>query len=129
MTLLRGTPFSGLVWRALGVRVGRQLLDDGAMIPEKTLTTLGDHATLGELAVIQGHSLEDGLFKSDHIRLGHDVTLGGRAFVHYGVVAADRVLIDTDTFLMKGEQPAADSRWHGNPARPVTASLVSPLPA
>ncbi len=120
MALLRGTPFMGLVWRALGVRVGRQLLDDGGSITEKTLTTLGDHATLGETALIQGHSLEDGLFKSDHIRLGDDVTLGTRAFVHYGVVAGDRVVFDTDTFLMKGEQPAPDSRWHGNPARPVT---------
>jgi non-ribosomal peptide synthetase-like protein len=121
MVALRGTPFSGVVWRALGVRVGRQLLDDGAMIPEKTLTALGDHATLGELAVIQGHSLEDGLFKSDKIRLGDDVTLGARAFVHYGVEVADRVLLDTDTFLMKGEQPAAGSRWHGNPGQPGAA--------
>ncbi len=125
LALLRGTPCMGWVWRALGVGVGRQLLDDGGSITEKTLTTLGDHATLGELSLVQGHSLEDGLFKSDHIWLGDDVTLGARAFVHYGVVASDGVVLDTDCFVMKGEQPTTAARWHGNPARPVAVAVTA----
>ena len=37
-----GTPVKGLLWRLAGVRVGRRLFDDGAVIPEKTLVTIGD---------------------------------------------------------------------------------------
>lgn len=117
MTALRGTPFMGLLWRMLGVRVGRQLFDDGASIVEKTMTTLGDHVTLGDQSLIQGHSLEDGLFKSGRIVLGDQVTLGERAFVHYGVQVGAQARIAPESFVMKGEQLEAGSRWQGNPAQ------------
>ena len=117
MTALRGTPFMGLLWRMLGVRVGRQLFDDGASIVEKTMTTLGDHVTLGDQSLIQGHSLEDGLFKFDRIVLGDQVTLGERAFVHYGVQVGAQARIAPESFVMKGEQLEAGSRWQGNPAQ------------
>lgn len=118
---LQGTPAMGLLWRALGVRVGRQLFDDGCAMPEKTLVTLGDHATLGAQSLLQGHSLEDGVFKSDHIRLGDRFSLGPKGFVHYGVVAGDGVRVDPDAFVMKGEQLADGACWRGNPAQAVAA--------
>ncbi|MEX8493951.1 Pls/PosA family non-ribosomal peptide synthetase [Sphaerotilus sp.] len=121
MLMLRGTPFMGLLWRGLGVRVGRQLLDDGTSITEKTLLTLGDHCTLGELSTLQSHSLEDGVFKSDHIAIGDGLTLGSRGYVHYGVRAGDAVRIAPDSFVMKGEELASGSTWQGNPAQAVAA--------
>ncbi|WP_292446567.1 Pls/PosA family non-ribosomal peptide synthetase [Methylibium sp.] len=119
LMLLNGTPFKGLVWRMLGVRVGRQLFDDGCSIPEKTLVSIGDHCTLGNQSLIQGHSLEDGTFKSDRIVIGDGCTIGGKAFVHYSVEMGDDVCLDADSFLMKGERPAVRSHWRGNPAKEV----------
>jgi len=121
MLMLRGTPFMGLLWRGLGVRVGRQLLDDGTSITEKTLLTLGDHCTLGELSTLQSHSLEDGVFKSDHIVIGDGLTLGSRGYVHYGVRAGDNVHVAPDSFVMKGEELASGSTWQGNPAQALAA--------
>jgi non-ribosomal peptide synthetase-like protein len=121
MLMLRGTPFMGLLWRGLGVRVGRQLLDDGTSITEKTLLTLGDHCTLGELSTLQSHSLEDGVFKSDHIAIGDGLTLGSRGYVHYGVRAGNNVHIAPDSFVMKGEELASGSTWQANPAQAVAA--------
>ncbi|MCK6424300.1 MAG: amino acid adenylation domain-containing protein [Burkholderiaceae bacterium] len=118
---LQGTPAMGLLWRALGARVGRQLFDDGCAMPEKTLVRLGDHATLGAQSLLQGHSLEDGVFKSDHLRLGDRFSLGAKGFVHYGVVAGDGVRVDPDAFVMKGEQLADGACWRGNPAQAVGA--------
>jgi non-ribosomal peptide synthetase-like protein len=119
--MLSGTPFRSLMWRALGVRVGRKLFDDGAGIPEKTLLTIGDYCTLNELCAMQGHSLEDGIFKSDHISIGNGCTLGTSSFVHYGVHMGDGVTLEPDSFLMKGEHPQAQSSWRGNPAREMLA--------
>ena len=117
--ILNGTPFKGLTWRLLGVRIGRRVFDDGAAIAEKTLVSIGDDCTLGANSVLQAHSMEDGIFKSDHITIGHNATIGARAFVHYGVTIGDHAVLTTDAFLMKGEQVVPSTRWTGNPARPT----------
>jgi non-ribosomal peptide synthetase-like protein len=124
--VLSGTPFLPLIWRALGCRVGRKLYDEGGDIPERTLVTIGDHCTLNSGATLQSHSLEDGIFRSDHIVVGHGVTFGVGAFAHYGTTIGDGALLDTDCFLMKGEAPAAHSRWVGNPAQPAPRRRAGP---
>jgi non-ribosomal peptide synthetase-like protein len=117
LAALNGTPFRGSLWRALGARIGRRLFDDGCAMPEKTLVEIGDDCTLGDHTTLQCHSLEDGTFKSDRIVIGSNCTIGTNAFVHYGVVMADGVVVAPDSFLMKGERPRAGSVWAGNPAR------------
>ena len=68
--MFSGTPFKGLIWRLLGIKVGKKLFDDGSGIPEKSLVSIGDYCTINQMVTIQGHSLEDGAFKSDYIRIG-----------------------------------------------------------
>ena len=116
-----GTPLKGLVWRSLGVRIGRRVFDDGCGIIEKTLVTIGDDCTLNTGSVIQCHSLEDGTFKSDYTRLGRGCTLGVAAFVHYGVTMSDGTVLAPDSFLMKGEEIPSHTVWGGNPARVLGA--------
>ena len=126
-----GTPFRTLHWRLLGVRVGKRLFDDGSTIPEKTLVTLGNDVVLNAGSVIQCHSLEDGTFKSDHTTHGDGVVLGVGAFVHYGVTMGEGSMLDTDGFLMKGEETPPFTRWSGNPAtetRPIIRPLPEPTP-
>jgi non-ribosomal peptide synthetase-like protein len=119
IALFNGTPFKNWFWRLLGVRLGKKLFDDGCTMTEKTLVSIGDYCTLGEMSILQSHSLEDGTFKSDHIHIGHGCTIGGNAFVHYGVRMGDNVVLEPDSFLMKGEILVQDSTWRGNPARQI----------
>jgi non-ribosomal peptide synthetase-like protein len=122
INVFNGTPFKGPIWRALGVRVGRRLFDDGCGIPEKTLVTIGDDCILNAGTVIQCHSLEDGTFKSDRVAIGPGCTLGIKAFVHYGVNIGEGAVLEADSFLMKGEEVLPWARWRGNPAREVRES-------
>ena len=117
--LFAGTPLRPLVMRLAGVRVGRCVFDDGANMSERTLVEIGDGATLNQGVMLQSHSLEEGAYKSDFIRIGAGASLGIGAFVHYGVTLGERTRLDPDAFLMKGEITPADSRWRGNPARLV----------
>jgi non-ribosomal peptide synthetase-like protein len=112
-----GTPFKGLVWRLLGVRVGRRVFDDGCAIAERTLVTIGDYCTLNAGSIIQCHSMEDGIFKSDYTMLEDGCTIGTGALVHYGVTMGQGSRLRPDSFLMKGESVPAHARWGGNPAR------------
>ena len=90
-SILDGTPFKGLAWRLLGVRIGRRAFDDGCIFMEKTLVAIGDDCALNAGSVIQPHSQEDGTFKSDRIAIAAGCTLGTGALVHYGVTMSDGV--------------------------------------
>ncbi|MGH3981865.1 MAG: Pls/PosA family non-ribosomal peptide synthetase [Pseudonocardiaceae bacterium] len=127
-----GTPFRNLIWRLLGVRIGRGVFDDGCYIPEKTLVAIGDGCTLNASSVIQCHSQEEGIFTSDRTTIGAGCTVGINAFIHYGVTMGDGAVLDADSFLMKGEQIASHTRWHCNPAHeirnvePVRPTAITP---
>jgi non-ribosomal peptide synthetase-like protein len=116
MQAFNGTPFKTLIWRALGVRIGRRVFDDGITMPEKSLVTIGDDCTLNAGSNLQCHSQEDGAFKSDRIAVGNGVTLGVGSFVHYGVTIGDGAVLAPDTFVMKGEEIPPHARWIGNPS-------------
>ena len=111
-----GTPFKSLLWRALGVRVGRRVFDDGCSMPDRTLVALGDECVLNAGSTIQCHSQEDGTYKSDRTTLAAGCTIGVGALVHYGVTMREGAVLAADSFLMKGEEMPAGARWGGNPA-------------
>ncbi|MCQ8187056.1 Pls/PosA family non-ribosomal peptide synthetase [Streptomyces rugosispiralis] len=116
LAIFNGTPVKPLIWRLLGVRMGHRVFDDGCRILERTLTQVGDGCALNAGSILQAHSLEEGVFKSDRITIGDGCTIGTSAFVHYGVVIDDHARIEADSFLMKGEHVPAHARWRGNPA-------------
>jgi non-ribosomal peptide synthetase-like protein len=111
-----GTPFKNVIWRGLGVRIGRRVFDDGCYLTERTLATLGDDCILNAGSKIQCHSQEDGTFKSDRTTIGAGCTIGVHAMVHYGVTMGDGSVLAPDSFLMKGEEVPQRARWGGNPA-------------
>jgi non-ribosomal peptide synthetase-like protein len=125
--LLNGTPFKPLVWRLLGVRMGSRVFDDGCAIIERTLVTVGSRCALNAGTTLQSHSQEDGMFKSDRIVVGDDVTLGVSALVHYGVTVEDGAVVGADSFVMKGTTLTRGSLWAGNPAEEARAPATSPL--
>ena len=106
-----------MMFRAMGMKVGAKVFDCGRSITERTLSEVGDYANINEGAVLQAHSLEEGVFKSDHIRVGNGCSIGPGAFVHYGVTMGDHAVLDADSFLMKGETLDSYTGWRGNPAK------------
>ena len=125
-----GTPFNPAIWKLAGVRMGRRVFDDGCAIPEKSLTWIGDDTILNAGSVLQGHSLEDGIFKSGYTSIGVGCTIGVHAFVHYGVSMGDGSVLDADAFLMKGEEVTPHAWWQGNPANQVRRpALTGPAPS
>jgi non-ribosomal peptide synthetase-like protein len=111
-----GTPFINMILRRVGARIGRRVFNDGCGMTERSLVTIGDDCTLNEASTVQCHSQEDGTFKSDHSRVGCNVTLGTAAHVHYGVTIGDGAELAPDSFLMKGEEIPPYEHWGGNPA-------------
>jgi acetyltransferase-like isoleucine patch superfamily enzyme len=127
--MFNGTPFKGLIWRLLGVRVGRRLFDDGCGIADRTLVSIGAHCTLNAGSVIQCHSVKDGVFESDYTVLEDGCTVGTGAFVHYGVTMGEGSQLRPGSFLMKGEKVPLGGRRPGRDGRGLPrAPLVTGLP-
>jgi non-ribosomal peptide synthetase-like protein len=114
-----GTPFKNVLWRLMGVRIGKRVFDDGTHISDPSLTAIGDESVLNYQSKIQCHSLEDGTFKCDRTTISAGCTLGVGTFVLYAVTMSDGSVLGTDSFLMKGEEVPAHARWAGNPAKEV----------
>jgi non-ribosomal peptide synthetase-like protein len=112
-----GSPFKTLLWRLIGVRMGRRVFDDGVYISEPTITAIGDECVLNRRSIVQCDSQEDGTYKSGPTTIGAGCTLGVSSFVHYGVTMGDGSTLSADAFLMKGEEVPSGARWQGNPAR------------
>ncbi len=124
--IFNGTALKGMVWRLLGVRIGRRVFDDGCSLPEKSLVTIGDDCILNAGSSLWCHTLEDGTFKSDRITVGHGCTLGVGAFALYGVTMCDGSMLHADAFLLKGEELPPGAQWRGNPASPIRESTPTP---
>jgi non-ribosomal peptide synthetase-like protein len=122
-----GTPFKSVIWRLLGVRLGKRLFDDGCGMAEKNLVTIGDDVTLNAGVFIQCHSQEDFTFKSDRITIGSSCTIGVGAYMLYGVTMGDGTVLAPDSFLMKGEEVPPHERWGGNPARVMPDTSLANL--
>jgi non-ribosomal peptide synthetase-like protein len=117
-----GTPMKNAFMRLQGTKMGKMVFDDGADIDENTLVEIGDYTNINFEAVIQPHSLEEGVFKSDYVKVGKACTLGVASNVHYGVTLGDYVEVTPDSFIMKGEVVPPDSIWSGNPAKAVSVT-------
>ena len=111
-----GTPIKNWLSRAQGMKIGKQVFDDGCGVSEPKLVTVGDYCNLNYHSALQSHSLEDGMFKADHIRVSDNCNLGVEAFVHYGVEIGTGAEVRTDAFVMKGSVIADGETWCGNPA-------------
>jgi non-ribosomal peptide synthetase-like protein len=122
--MFAGTPLKNVISRLQGVQVGRKVFDDGGHFDENTLIEIGDYTNVNAECVIQPHSLEEGVFKSDYVKIGVGCTLGVSSNLHYGVTMGDYVVLGPDSFLMKGEIVDPDTTWRGNPARTVASGAV-----
>jgi non-ribosomal peptide synthetase-like protein len=122
LQIFNGTPFKTMLLRLLGARVGSRVFDDGCVMSERTMVTIGDGCALNAGSVIQCHSQEDGAFKSDRTTISSHCTIGVGATVHYGVSIGDGASIAPDSFLMKGEVVPQNAQWGGNPARQSSGS-------
>ncbi len=118
-----GTPIKPLMLKLQGAKIGKMVFDNGAGITEPSTVEIGDYACMNFGSAVQGHSLEDGTFKSDSIKLGKRCTIGVSGFVHYGTNIGDDAVIEAHSFLMKGSVVGNSERWGGNPAQPIVEAV------
>jgi len=123
--IFNGTAVKPWLQRLRGLKVGKRVYDAGCSFPEPSLVSVGDDCCLNVHSIVQAHSMEDGVFKSDRVDIGDRCNLGVGAFVHYGTTIKSGSTVLSDSFLMKGTVVPEDTVWGGNPAHQLAGSLAN----
>jgi acetyltransferase-like isoleucine patch superfamily enzyme len=116
-------PLMRLVYQGLGARLGTNSYSAGTLL-DPPLTTIGDNCIIGHDAVLFCHVVEGDNLELHPIRIGNNVTIGGRAMVMPGATIGDGAIVAMMSVVMKGSQIGAGEVWGGNPAR--KRSIVRP---
>jgi non-ribosomal peptide synthetase-like protein len=110
-----GTPFFAPFLRLLGAKIGKNAFIETSLFGEFDLVEIGDYAALNFDVVIQNHLFEDRIFKSSHLKIGDECSVGNMAVVLYDTEMENGSSIGPLSLLMKGEHIPASSRWQGIP--------------
>jgi non-ribosomal peptide synthetase-like protein len=117
---LLGTPMAAVVLRLMGCRIGRHTYLATTLMSEFDLVEIGDYAALNQGVVIQNHLFEDRVFKSSHLSIGPEVSIGNMTVILYDTKVETGANVGPLSLLMKGETLAERTTWRGIPTAPTT---------
>src|SRR5256712_1711104 len=112
-----GTPFKNVIWRLMGVRIGRRGFDDGGHLSARTLPTIRGDCGFNNGSKNYFHTPEDATLQSDPTTVWAGWPIRGGASINYGATMGDGSAVAPDSYLMNGHPVPAHARWGGNPAR------------
>ena len=125
MSLLLGTPFYPVFMRLLGCNIGRNCFVDTTLFGEFDLVNIGDNVALNKDVVIQNHLFEDRIFKSSHVTIRNNSSVGNLSVILYDTTMEEGANIGSLSLLMKGESVPSNSCWLGTPITCTTAESVN----
>jgi len=116
---LKGMPILNVYFRALGAKIGRNVLINTSNMFDLDLIEIGDNTFIGGDAVIIGHAGETGVLKIRPVRIGKGCTVGQYSVVFPGAVMEDGSVLGALSLLPKGKTLPAGTTWGGNPLREI----------
>lgn len=114
---MRVTPFICLFHRLMGMKLGKRVQINTAVIGDSNLIEIGDDTVIGGDATVVAHSAERGNLVTAPVKIGANVTVGLMAMIMPGVVIGDRAVIAANAFLPKGTVVGPGEIWGGIPAK------------
>ncbi|MSU51317.1 MAG: amino acid adenylation domain-containing protein [Opitutus sp.] len=125
--LLASTPWMTLYLRALGARVGRDVMIDTVTIGAPELLTIEDGAGIGTFVNIENARVEGGELILGPVRLKRDSTVESYAVLENDTEVGARAQLCGQSALGTGEKIPDGEIWDGAPAR-KTNRTATPLP-
>lgn len=118
VALLEGTPALAWLVRAMGVRVGRDvLLGQGFAqdLADPDMLVFEDGATVD--CLFQAHTFEDRVLKMEPVRVRAGATVGRNAVVLYGSDLGAGCRVSAQSVVMKRERLVPHTRYEGFPVQ------------
>jgi len=117
INFIRVTPFIVLFHRMMGMKIGRRVQINTAVIGDSNLIEIGDDTVVGGDVTLVGHSAERGELVTARVRIGKGVTLGLMSVIFPGCEIGDGAVLAANAVLQKNTRVGPGEIWGGVPAR------------
>jgi len=114
---LMGTPLLPVVYRMVGMKIGRDVHLETNLFAAFDVITIGRGTTVDESAMVSGYSVQNGYLVIGPISIGSNCFIGTRSVVCEHTVMEDESRLDDLSLLPSGMRLPAGETWEGSPAR------------
>ena len=115
--MLTGTPMLNWYLRALGARIGRDVLVDSISLGAPDLLTVEDAVSIGTAVHIANARVEDGVLVLGPVHLGRDAVVDSYAVLENDTVLGAGARLSGLSALAAGRRIPGGELWVGSPAR------------
>ena len=115
--LIAGTPWMPLYLRALGARIGRDVMLDTLTLGAPELLTIEDGVSIGVLVNIENARVENGELILGPVRLKKDSVVDSYSVLEDHTEIGERAQLSGQSALAAGRKIPAGEIWEGAPAR------------
>ncbi len=119
--LLSGSSLYAWWLRALGARIGRDVVIGSITLRAPDLLVIGDGASIGNAVNFENARVEHGVLYLGAIAVGSDVNVGSYAILEGNTAIGAFGHLEGQTALSDGMQVPPGRTWSGSPARDVGA--------
>ncbi|BDU78564.1 DapH/DapD/GlmU-related protein [Mesoterricola sediminis] len=116
---IRLTPLLPAFHRLMGMRIGKRVQINTAVVADQNLISIGDDTVIGGDVTLVAHVAERGRLHAAPVVIGRNVTVGLMAVIFPGCVLGDGSILAAGSVLSKGTRVGPGEIWAGVPARRV----------
>jgi non-ribosomal peptide synthetase-like protein len=125
--LLSGTPFLCWYLRALGARIGKDVVIDSVYVRSPDLLTIDSGVSLGTAVHIGNAGVEKGMLVLGRVHLGHEAVVDSYAVIQNDASVGRNARLGGLSALPAMRSIPDGEYWEGSPARRVERP-IEPLP-
>ncbi|MEN3296302.1 MAG: hypothetical protein V7642_5555, partial [Burkholderiales bacterium] len=115
--LLSGSSLYAWWLRALGAKIGREVLIGSITLRAPDLLAIGDGASIGNAVNFENARVQQGELRLGRIVLGDDAYVGSYSVLEGGTAIDNLGHLEGQSALSEGERVPAGRIWSGSPAR------------
>lgn len=123
-TFFRASPVWTWYLRWNGARIGRGVYINSLSISDHNMLEFGDGVVIGESVHLSGHTVEGGVVKTGHVRLGRFVTVGLGSMVGIGVDAGEKCQIGALSVVPKYSKLESGAVYAGAPVKRIERQVA-----
>lgn len=117
LPFVAGTPMYPVYLRALGAKVGRDVVYLAGVPVATDLLTVGDGTVVRKDVLLSCYRAHDGLIETGPVTLGARVVVGEKSIIDIGTTMEDGAQLGHASSLHAGQVVPAGQSWHGSPGR------------
>lgn len=128
-----GTPLLNVFYRLMGAKIGKNVYLGTDNVRSFDLVSIGDNASIGAEASLNGFTVENGVLHVGTVRVGKGCFIGARTVLRHDSCMEDGASLCDLSLLPQGQTIPAGQTWIGSPGRATVApvrpdDMVHPAP-